>query len=293
MDIKYKLYPYPVLAEFTDDYKNSSFDTQISVNRSGYNMIINFNTTMNNEELYNLISQGNAKFVYHLECSQTGFRKAISTNENNKDILLSEKEVCGKLEICPFIVSSADIKDFTNSDFNDDYNGMCFNIENGCILAVGKQVVLQIAKEKDDLSYMPSVISIVRNADPLVQHMIVDISNQKIIVKLPLEAYYCYKQLNLIPEYQPVLNATAVIPAIVYALEEVRALSIDEREEMNEYTWYRSVKKALKTKLNCDIESDEFGQENMMVLAQQLINEPLSEAFKVLSSGVSDGGENE
>ncbi len=37
MEIKYKLYPYPVLSSYSDDYKNGSFDATIDVVRDGYN----------------------------------------------------------------------------------------------------------------------------------------------------------------------------------------------------------------------------------------------------------------
>lgn len=39
MEIKYKLYPYPVLSSYSDDYKTGSFDATIDVVRDGYNIV--------------------------------------------------------------------------------------------------------------------------------------------------------------------------------------------------------------------------------------------------------------
>lgn len=36
MEIRYKLYPYPVLAYYSDDYKDGSFDTTIDLQKDGY-----------------------------------------------------------------------------------------------------------------------------------------------------------------------------------------------------------------------------------------------------------------
>jgi len=161
-------------------------------------------------------------------------------------------------------------------------------------LAVGRQVNATIAKETEDLANTPSVFSIIRNADPLVTHMIIGIDGPKIIVKLPLNDYYSYKQLAKNPITQPVLNALTIIPALTYALEELKSLTIEEREEFDESLWYRTVRKALLTKFAVDVESADFNQQNMVVLAQRLINDPLADAFKVLCEGFgTTGGDDE
>ena len=92
---------------------------------------------------------------------------------------------------------------------------------------------------------------------------------------------------------QPVLNAITIIPALTYALEELKCRSIEEREELSECGWYRTVRKTLLTKFDVDIESNDFNQQNMVVLAQRLINDPLTEAFKVLCDGFGTTGGDE
>ena len=51
MDIRYKLYPYPVLSNYSDDYINSSFDSAIEVKREGYNIVISVVSEIKNSEL--------------------------------------------------------------------------------------------------------------------------------------------------------------------------------------------------------------------------------------------------
>jgi len=167
MEIRYKLYPYPVLAYYSDDYKDGSFDTTIDLQKDGYNIRIDFMASLTNEGLKKLIQDGRAQYVYHLECAQTGFRKVVTTGNVVESCVLSDKKICGKLQICPFIVAAQDITGYSNPGFHDDYNGATFDIEAGCVLAVGKQVNATITKEAEDLANTPSVFSIIRNADPL------------------------------------------------------------------------------------------------------------------------------
>lgn len=51
MEIKYKLYPYPVLSSYSDDYKTGSFDATIDVVRDGYNYRLDFLATLTCQSL--------------------------------------------------------------------------------------------------------------------------------------------------------------------------------------------------------------------------------------------------
>ena len=78
------------------------------------------------------------------------------------------------------------------------------------------------------------------------------------------------------------------MPALIYVLSELKRVSVSEREEHEENLWYRILAKTLATKFNCDISSEDFEERDVMCLAQSLINEPLSDAFKMLA-GFSGG----
>ena len=66
MEIKYKLYPYPVLSSYSNDYGTGAFDVAIDIVRDGYDLRIDFLATLTCQSLQDCIKQGVAKFVYHL-----------------------------------------------------------------------------------------------------------------------------------------------------------------------------------------------------------------------------------
>lgn len=93
MEIKYKLYPYPVLSSYSNDYGTGSFDVAIDIVRDGYDLRIDFLATLTCQSLQDCIKQGVAKFVYHLECAQTGFRTVVQTDKVSEVYTLLNKAV--------------------------------------------------------------------------------------------------------------------------------------------------------------------------------------------------------
>ena len=291
MEIKYKLYPYPVLSTYSDDYQKGAFEVNIDIVKEGYNVRIDFLANLTSTGLKEQIKAGVAKYVYHLECAQTGFRKVVITDKVSESYIIENKLVCGKLQICPFVVAVEDIVGYTTEDFHEDYRAVPFDIEAGCVMAVGTMITADISKDIDDLANTPSIFSIIRNADVNCKEMLVDMSGRKIIIKLPLEDYYNYKKLAITPQYQPILNSLTVIPALAYVLGELKCMPVEARIENQDSLWYKTISKVLLTKFDCDLESEGFSSVNTIEMAQKLINSPISDAFRMLTSsfGISGG----
>ena len=296
MVIRYKMFPYPVLTEFTDDYIGSKFDVTIEEMQHGYDRRLYFNVTLKNDTLLQLIKDGKANYVYHLECSQTGFRKAVQTKDKISDIVISHKDVCGKLQICPFIVASEDIHNFTSPSFHPDYEGVDFNIEAGCVLAIANPREVNIIKEIDDLSRIPSIFSIVPNYDSSISYMTIEISQPRIVIMLPQNDYNTYGLIDSGMMMSDTLNAMAVVPALIYALDEVKRTPAQERYHFEDdgCIWYLTIKKVLSEKFNCDIGSTDFDSANTVELAQRLVEEPMHKALETIATigAAANGDEN-
>ena len=282
MDIRYKMFPYPVLAYFSDDYRDSKFDVLIEPSKDGYNLKLDFLATLKNPQLQDLITAGKAKYVYHLECAQTGFREVVETQDKVVSRTLSYKRVCGKLKICPFIVAMTDIEGYTNEAFHEDYAGFSFNIEAGCVLALGKQVNADIEKEIDDLSNIPSIFSIIKNLDESQTQMIVETESQKITIQIPEKDFGYYALVDKGLVMRPVLHSMVVVPALIYALSELKYQPANERYENEGKAWYRVIRRVLSERFSIDIESQAFEAINPVELAQRLVNEPLHDALSSL-----------
>ena len=83
MEIRNRLFPYPVLCMENDDYIGSTFDVQFSQTEELKDIVLQFEVELDNDELLDLIRQGKADYLVHIECSNTSFRKVLR-NEGKK-----------------------------------------------------------------------------------------------------------------------------------------------------------------------------------------------------------------
>ena len=285
MQLRKKYYPYPVLVEEGDCYTNSSFSTTLSQTMDGYNIKLSFRTTIINDLLSNMVENGDISILYHIECPQTCYRNIFSTKDTDYELLLQDKEVNGIVQVCSFLVANHDINNYTNEAFSSDYRGWKFNIEKGCIMAVGGQYTLRINKSKDDLSDTSSIFSIIRSVDPIESIMRVDLNNQKITVILPWKTHSQYNSIKDYLDLQPVLHSMIIIPALVYTFSTLK----ESGEQIFEYEskrWFIALKKACK---NMEIDLDSEGIQNIdpLVISQKLINSPIVNGIEYFTLGGS------
>lgn len=294
MDIRAdKIYPYPVLADFLDDYKdNTAFSAEMAYSHEGYEHRVEIAASLTDAGLQKLIKEHKASFTYHVECNQTGFRQVYKTGKTSFSIPLSNKKVRGKVQVCAFITAEKNLHGWSDESFDDDYAGMTFDIDAGSTLAVNSsQLNLVISDKVDDLADAPSVFNIIQNKDEKVRVMEFDEGGDKIMVKLPFNEFLVFKTLNSSTLMQPVLYSMTLVPALIYVLDLIKNSQQAERDVWETYSWYRSIKRTLKTNFSIDFDSqDDIDDLNSVKLAQELIGVPFDDAVAVLSASDDEGG---
>ena len=282
MQLRNKYYPYPVIVEGGDYYENSKFLSSVNQEMEGYDAKITITVELNDTLLLQKIEQGEVVYAHHIECPQTCYRRVIKTKEKVKDILLKDKDVNGIVQICSFVIAEKDIDKYTNESFAADYRGWKFNIEKGCILAIGNQYNVRINKIRDDLANTSSIFSIVPNTDQAENNLLVDLGQQKIIISLPEKTYQQYYNIQGYIDIQPAMHSMIIVPALVYVFSELR--SAENLEEMEYYRWYRSLKKACNG-IGINIDEDELKKMDLFKVAQQLLNSPIPKAIEYSAMG--------
>ena len=113
MEIKNRLFPYPVLCEDTDDYTEGEFvvDTEV-VSQDINTLELRFRMNLDNPGLKGLISQGRAEYVIHIECSNTAFRTVIHTFSEEEVYRISNSRVNGEVIFLRFIYTDMMFFDF-------------------------------------------------------------------------------------------------------------------------------------------------------------------------------------
>lgn len=285
MEIKYRLYPYPVLSHFSEDYVDSRFNIDITQKKVGTLMELDFDFDLKNSGLNELINKHEASYCIHVECPQTMYRKVVKTGNRKLTIEIPVSELNGKVEICSFVVADKMISNYSSDEFVEEFQGFTFDIERGCKLAIGKEINIHIDKTDDDLSYTPSIFSIIKVKD--IDRMNINLNRQKIEILLPEDSFSGYNVLK--SSLQHVMHAMVITPALASVLERIKS-SGEEIYEFEDYRWYRALKKIL---LEYNINLDLNGLENleMIDVAQMLIDSPLNKAFGVLRNSNEEDDE--
>ena len=91
MDLRNKLFPYPILGEGYDDYRNSYLKDNVERDTLGNKIILNINIETNNEEIKKLIEDDYCSYACHLECPATSYRKVIRSKENHIELKIEDK----------------------------------------------------------------------------------------------------------------------------------------------------------------------------------------------------------
>lgn len=279
MDIRNRLYPYPVLSENTDDYMNSSFFIDdIDVKKGIGEIVFSVYLKLNNEGIIELIHNKLAEIVVHIECSQTCFRTLVKSSEMNITHKVRENFLNGKVSVCVFILAKSDLECYTNSCLNEDYAGMTFNLNKGSIIAIGGQVNIDIIKEVEELSKIPSIFSICRCAEDIDESMKIDICGEKIAITLCNESFQNYKIISENPRLIPIFHSMVVVPALIYAFETLKYEDLDSYSDLR---WYKAINKTLQ-KYSMQLNKETLENIPSYEIAQKLLDLPINKAFNTL-----------
>ena len=280
MQLRSKYYTYPVITEDADFYEDSSFTSGVEQVLDGYNIKLKLKAELINPELEEMLKKEEVLIAHHIECTQTCFRRLVLTNENVKECILKDGEVNGVVQVCTFLVANKYIEKYSNKLFAQDFRGFRFDIERGCIMAVGNQINLRINKIRDDLANTASIFSIIPNRDETVTNIKVDTSGNKIVVMIPKETYSIYFNMSGNLDIQPLMHSILIIPSLVYALTEVKE-SRTHLYDYEDYRWFRSLRKAAE-KMNISFTEESLENIEPFDLAQKLMDSPIPKAVDYL-----------
>lgn len=279
MLIRHKYYPYPVVAKGSDSYVDTEFSTDVTPVYEGYNVKFILTASINNDEINQLISSGKAAFAFHFECAQTCFRKVITTDDNQKEVLIHQKNLSGIVQVCAVIVALEDINNYKNDKFSADYKGIPFNISKGCILAIGSQFSFDIQKEKDELENADSIFTIVPIKDDSSIALEVETAGtKKITIRIPQASYNIYKRMSNNLILQPLMHSMIIVPALVEVLDELKSAG-ENFYIYEDCRWYKSLNNTYKKLFGKMLDQEELSTINSFYTAQILMDSPIVKAL--------------
>lgn len=281
MDIRNRLFPYPVLCEDTDDYVEGDFYVETKLLEQNIkNILVQFNMHLDNPGLQNLINTGKAEFVIHMECSNTAFRTVIRSFSNTEKYRIMNSRVNGDISLLGMVVSKEKIENYTNFLLNEDYEGITLNIDKASILAYDNMDPIHIAKNYEELAEKESIFSVVKEIrmDQNERKPIwYAIDNDRIKIMVDEEVYASYIRYRGNNTMQPLMMSLLVMPALTYMMEVLRNEGWEEYASNN---WFVKMQKFYKIN-NLDFIDDIIENEEKLIseVVQEMLQLPISKAL--------------
>ena len=198
MELSEKKYPYPVLLAEGDDYPGCKFNVSGQYEIVGGSVTLTFNVELNCASLQDLVVQGRAQIICHVECPQAAYRRAFNIPLAGSREQIAAGDLSGKVSICPFIVAGQDIPEYSSDLFNKAYQDMSFHVWPGAVLAEGEQLRFFVETEREGLEYQPDIFTIQPHEDVGENKdiMLLDLIGDKIRIQIPKDSFALYRGLR-------------------------------------------------------------------------------------------------
>ncbi|WIM41138.1 hypothetical protein PO903_09800 [Paenibacillus sp. PK4536] len=278
MLISQRQYPYPVLSYYSDDIINSYFSTNLNSSESLENYSFEAICDTDCKGITNIINEKKAKYAFLIDCSSTRFRKLFSSYDPKFNFEIPSEKLEGKVEICSFVLASENMKNYFLEEFHEDYSGTVFSVNAGDILAIDRDRIFHAEKDIDSLQKIPSIFSVQPDYNDDAPHFDIDSSGEKIIIKLSQSNYKNYSLISLDHNSNKLIASLFIIPALVQTFETIKSNDSIDFEDLR---WYHVINKHL-LKINIDMRMGDLENNSSILVAQELIGNPIEEALNFL-----------
>ncbi len=212
--------PYPVLGIHDDVYpllEEGCIQMNTPV-KTAYEYQFSITLTQRNKDITDLVQLGKAEYACEVTCKDTFLRRCWHSSTPQFEIKLGRKEVSGHIDFQCFIAAKKEIPNYSNRDFNEDYHGFTFDLEEGDLLAVFPLAWWNTDIKFDKLYAAGSFMQIVEAADDIEKTWF-NLEEPRIMIEMPHDLFIQYQRIgNSFPE---VIHSSLVHNALVYALSNL------------------------------------------------------------------------
>lgn len=300
MRVGKRLFPYPLLNNnpLYSQYLNSSISFKYNEVITKTQFILDdIQCNIDCEYISSLIEDGYAEAVLVVECAQTMLRKHYTITDDMNDIKIPLMDVNGKVDISLFVVAVKDIPNFRCNDFLEDYSDYEFYIEKNDILAVDDGYTSRIEFNDNGNGEKSSIFLVIKDTNISDKTMRVDLSDDKIIISLPVDQWNEYDKTKQLKKFQNLYFSIIAVPALSYALAEMQKLGDSVDNIRIEKKWFNAFCIAYENRNGEELTDEYFMQMNPYNESQKLLNSPVVKALDdvfsltITMGGIDDGNQ--
>lgn len=261
--------PHPVLG-LGDDVEGK-YEPIPSIRLGKEKTAISIEHVLENPTLQEMVVKGDIAFCAELNCPQTLYRNVFISRKPNQSIEIETGFLRDKVTIKFYIIAQKDISKYKPKGANQDYGEYTFRVLKGDVLAYGSMTSFIAAKSWEKLAAISSFL-VITEGDSQEGPFKIDLNEDRITVQLSKKDYAVYKSASKPPLFGPIFHASVVIPALIFALQQMMT---DEAKEQHEGKRWFDV---LEFRKNNDEKIEKLwnDQTNVPEIAQLLLDQPFS-----------------
>ena len=299
MQLKNKLFPYPVLNSNTmlSTYPGKIFAFNYTLDENIEAVLlqdVRFST--NSEYIKSLYKQGIIEVVCVIECSQSVSRRCEIIYEQGKTIELAKADYNGKIEISMFAYAKENFE-MKADEFQSDYHGLSSKIDKYDIVGANDGIVFKInyLDKEDSASKSIFSITIDESLDDDAGYN-VSYLGKKIEIYMSRKQFEKYNVVYASQDFKEVFFNMLLVPVLTEALTSIRA-ELESESDLDDicdkYAWFYSIKRGYKKQFNKELIKSDYLEMSPIVLAQQLLGNPLGYALTNIVKTINENKETE
>ena len=272
-----------MLCAFNDDYIDSKFAAKIQCSYSLDKIRVEVQFQLENAQLQQLIAEGKATYLVHIESPKTSLRKRISTGKEELSTFLNKDELSDCIEICTFIVANEDIENYHNNLFNALDKDFCVSLTKGNIIAIGTSKEIYIERKSKEARDADSLIKIRRNPKGKAASIYVDTDSlEYIILGIDDSLFNMYNSLGK-GRYREAMLSLLFLPAMIVILTRMKKDSEATESQFEGKKWYEAIMDLLN-KAGYSLESLKEENDSILEAAQVILKNPIQVAMNALNT---------
>ena len=277
MKLNNRLFPYPILSPYFNDYKEVDFEADIDVLQNPNHIQLKISVRLTEPYIKKMVEDGLIEYVLQLECSMTSYRESIRFSDDSFEYRVPEDLIEDKLSIRVFMVATQELEDYEPSNLVDDYDGLKFDLDQFSIIGIASYRTVKIEKEKNQIKNVASIFSIVKKMSNKKKDFQFELNGDRIRIEVPEEYLEKYNILNRNPNNKYALMSIIIAPVFIKVLDMVKS---DSEETYSMFKWHSALLH-LMDKKKLSLEEDSY------VIMQKLLENPFGEALVNLAGGYS------
>lgn len=268
-------YPHPVLAPWSEDIADASFDTRIvfQLDQAANQVTVRCDVTLDHPDIRSLIESGLATFGCFIKCRDTGLRRLQPLGFPSGSQQFASGALIGRVQLRPMVWSTRQIAGYDPAGAHPEFEGG-MDIDAGQILALDDEQVIEVTRPP--LPPLESIFEI-RSSDEVPDGGFeLDTTSDRITVLMPEATYRLVQDLRNADEgTRAVLMNALYVPVIMEVLDQLR----DGEEQFEQYRWLHPFR------ARCEAAGVDLAKPNLLNDAQRLLLQPFASLSQLIDYG--------